>query len=136
MNTENSWYGVEAKKEGFPVLLRLRHLNPRPEFPILFVISWPYPQDNATRMPPPGFYAKIADFERGAIDRIEPEQLGIYVATQTGLGKIQYYIYTNSPELLAQFFDGHLSTNDPVEFASASDPNWTEYNKLIELPGI
>lgn len=127
------WLGVEAKKNGFPVLMRIRRLMPDLSFGVLFVITWSYPEEHASRLPPKSFYATLEHFEKNVMDKIEQKHLGIFVASETGLGSAKYYIYTDSTESLASVLDQAIPASEKVEFASDIDNEWSQYSKFMGL---
>jgi hypothetical protein len=136
MKLDNAkWVGVEATKQGFPVLMRIRRITPQLSFKTLFVVVWSYPEDQAKRLPSAEFYAKIEHFERAAIDGMEQEPLGIYVASETGLGTTKYFIYTQAPESLAAFLNEQIDASEKVEFAASEDEGWHEYTRFARLIG-
>jgi hypothetical protein len=130
---EAAWVGVEAMRLGFPVLMRFRRIAPQPGFGKLFVITWSYSEDNPKRLPPPEFYSKLERFEQVAIEEIERDGLGIFVASETGLGKTRYYFYTRSTEPLAAALDKWIAASESVEFASDDDEEWDQYSKWKQL---
>lgn len=127
------WIGVEAKKDGFPVLMRIRRLTPDPSFGILFFVTWSYSEDHASRLPSQHFYSMIERFEKNVMDQIEQTHLGLFVASETGLGSTKYYFYTNSIESLASKLDQAIPASEKVEFASDIDSEWREYGRIIKL---
>jgi hypothetical protein len=129
------WIGVEAKKDGFPILMRIRRLMPDPSFRVLFVVTWSYSEDHASRLPSQHFYSMIERFEKNVMDEIEQKHLGIFVASETGLGSTKYYFYTNSTEPLASALDQAIPATEKVEFASDIDNEWREYARFMELVG-
>src|SRR4051812_5753537 len=98
-----SWFGVEAKREGFPVLLRIRKTTPEREFRKLCLFTWKYPEDPPTRLPFDNFYSSIERFELEVLDELERRKMGLFVVSETGFGKIRYYIYTSSIDDLVTF---------------------------------
>ena len=113
--------------------MRIRRLVPEAGFGKLFVVSWCYAEDHPNRLPSPRFYSKLERFEQDAIEEIEREGLGVFVASETGLGKTKFYLYTGSTESLAAFLEKRIPPNETVEFASDNDEDWREYDKLSQL---
>ena len=130
---KTTWVGVEAKKEGFPLLMRIRRLTPQQSFGTLFVVTWSYTEDHPNRLPSLEFYSKLEQFEQTAIEEMERERLGLFVASATGLGKTRYYLYICSTESLAALLDKWISVNESIEYASDDDQEWREYTELSRL---
>lgn len=131
-----NWVGVEAKRDGFPVLMRIRRLEPDLSLCTLFVVTWSYPNDHASQMPSQGFYSMIERFENDVIDKIEQAGLAVFVVSETGLGNTRYYFYTNSIESLTFKLDQGIPANEKVEFASTLDKEWHEYDRFIKLASM
>ncbi len=127
------WLGVEAKSEGFPLLLRIRKTTPERAFGKLCVFTWKYSEDPLTRLPLDKFYSKIERFEKLVLDEIERRKLGLFVVSETGLGRIRYYIYTSCINDLVTFMHERIYPGESVEFASDDDETWSEYAHFRQL---
>jgi hypothetical protein len=131
---ESRWLGIEAKRNTFPVLIRLRVFHsPVSEYPELLVLTWKYSADEASQLPPPAFYAKLEQFERGAVDEAEKRQLGLLVAVESGLGISRQFYYTKNAHALAMDLDLLIPSSEDVEFSSDLDPEWKEHHRFVQM---
>lgn len=133
----SNWIGIEAKKGGMPLLMRLRRFDVRPtEYLELFVVTWHYDGDPVAQMPDKAFYTRVEHFESSCIDRLEHENFALLVGTETGSGSIRFYFYTRNSSQLAPAIDSAFSPEDKVEFASDADADWSEYERLAKIGGL
>ena len=127
------WIGVEAYREGLPVLLRLRLLSPPIySFQQLLVIDWNYTSDSTTQLPGTDFYTIIDDFENNGIGPLEAEGRCILVCAETGLGICRHYIYCQDSQAIGEALDESIEENRSVELSAADDPLWTAYKRLLK----
>jgi hypothetical protein len=136
MNTsiipKSRWLGIEAKRKGVPVLIRLRLFDsPVTEYPELLVVAWKYPLDTTSQLPTPDFYNKLDQFERQVAETAEQRQLGLLVVVETGQGVARQFYYAKSADQLAKEFDAAIPSDEEVEFSSARDPKWEEYDRFV-----
>lgn len=128
-----SWFAIEAKKDGFPVLLKVRRVSPNSAFKKLFVVTWAYKEDHASRLPSPAFYAILEHFEQVVVEEVERKNLGVFVASETGMGTSKYFFYTHAVEALSSELDQGIQSDQSVEFAADDDPGWSEYSRFLDM---
>ncbi len=132
MTTGELWHIVEAKREdGTPAIFRICELEPRPTLPRIFVIEWPYPITELSRLPNAAAYRKLATFEEQWLLPACAALGWVFVGSKTEDGSFFLYVYGDGdPKRMIE----RLSPFDAgLGFFDDDDPDWEEYAELTML---
>lgn len=129
------WIGAEGCWGGTPVLIRLRRFSDHPlackRWPHVFVLTYAFHARDATGIPSAEQYVSLGEFEARVLDPIDMTELGALALVETGHGRVRYFCYVCDPRAGGEFLNRWLRDDDPVELATAADPEWSEYTKRV-----
>lgn len=139
MQVREGWFAAEGTRHGMPILTRGRKpesiVCPQNQFPHLLCVDLHYAGTDLTALPTVNLYDGVARFEKDAIDRLEEED-GILLLVETGEGKVRYFLYTASPDALANKVQDGADASLRLEFSGDFDPDWSVYREMIGRLGF
>lgn len=135
----DEWFAAEAHVSGKPLLIRGRKLSsgetPNTSFPFLVVLIHRYEVSDPTALPTNTQYDAISGFEKGTIDVLEREGLGMLTFVETYDGVVRYYCYARSVDAAADLVNERADERFYVEITSDEDAQWSEYRRLMGQVG-
>lgn len=134
----DTWTGAEGEKDGTPFLLRFRpHLQDfitTNKYNKRLTILWRYNSDDSSLMPSDEEMELMQDVEDALIDTLENDVQSVLSFVYTGQNQREWQWYSTDMNETGKRINEALSDFDelPIELSAEDDPEWSEYNAVLE----
>jgi len=134
----DTWTNAEGENDGTPFLLRFR---PRLQdfiatnkYNSQLTILWRYHSDDSSLMPSNDEMKLMKDVEDALINTLENDIQSVLAFVYTGQNQRKWHWYSSDISETRQRLNKTLSGFDnlPIELSSEHDPEWSEYNAVLE----
>jgi hypothetical protein len=137
--TENdTWTSAEGENDGTPFLLRFRpHLQDfiaTNKYNKRLTILWNYNSEDSSLMPSNDEMDSMKDVEDILVDNLENDIQSVLAFVYTGQNQREWHWYSSDINVTGKRLNKALSGFDklPIEISSEDDPDWSEYNAVLE----
>ncbi|WP_132055690.1 DUF695 domain-containing protein [Pseudocnuella soli] len=138
VNENDLWSVAEGENDGTPFLLRFRpHLNDFIEtkkYNKKLTIALPYISDNDSLMPTDEETELFSNIEDALVDVLENDVQAVLTFVYTGQNQKEWHWYSTDINETGKRLNDALSNFDrlPLELTAEDDPDWNEYNSVLE----
>jgi len=134
----DTWIGIEGMDNGNPFLIRAReNLNSFMKsglYPNRLDILWPYLSRDKSLMPDDRDQRLMTKVENSFVPDLEVDNQAILAFVTTGNNQKVWYLYSMNVEETLKRINKSLSRFEkiPIQIFSNPDPDWQEYNDIID----
>lgn len=138
VNEKDLWSVAEGENDGIPFLLRFRpHLNDFIEtrrYSKRLTVLLPYDSDNDSLMPTDEQTELFRNIEDALVDILESDVQAVLAFVYTGQNQKEWHWYSTDINETGKRLNDVLSNFDrlPLELSAEDDPDWSEYNSVLE----
>jgi len=138
LNEKDLWSVAEGENEGTPFLLRFRpHLNEFIEtkrYNERLTIVFPYDSDDDSLMPTDEETELLSDIEDALVEVLEKDVQAVLAFVYTGQNQKEWHWYSTDISETGRRLNDALSNFGklPLELSAEDDPDWIEYNSVLE----
>lgn len=135
---DDTWTGAEGENDGKPFLLRFRpHLQgfiTTNKYNKRLTISWNYDSDDSSLMPSDDQLELMQDVEDALVDTLENDLQSVLAFVYTGQNQREWHWYSSDINETGKRLNEALADFDqlPIELSVEDDPEWSEYNAVLE----
>lgn len=135
---EDIWTGAEGENDGTPFLLRFRpHLQgliATNQYNKRLTILWHYNSDDSSLMPSDGEMELMQNVEDALINILESDAQSVLAFVYTGQNQREWNWYSTDINETRKRLNEALAEFDklPIELSAEDDPEWSEYNAVLE----
>ena len=135
---EETWTSAQGENDGVTFLLRFRpNLNAfigTKKFNERITLIWNYVSDDTSLLPNEIEMELMEKVENSLVEILEDDLQAILSFVYLGNNQKQWHWYSSDVEETAKRMNIALSDFDilPIEILSEEDPNWSEYNAVID----
>jgi hypothetical protein len=137
--TDNdTWTNAEGENDGTPFLLRFRpHLQDfiaTNKYNKRLTILWRYKSHDSSLMPSNDEMGLMKEVEDALVDILENDIQSVLTFVYTGQNQREWHWYSVDINETGKRLNKALSAFNklPIELSSEEDPDWSEYNAVLE----
>ncbi len=135
---DDTWTGAEGENGDKPFLLRFRpHLQDfitTNKYNKRLTISWNYDSADSSLMPGDDELELMQDVEDALVDTLEKDIQSVLAFVYTGHNQREWHWYSCDINETGKRLNEALADFDqlPIELSAEDDPEWREYNAVLE----
>lgn len=131
---EDRWLVATSDEDGVRRYFRMRDSPPVDDlarYPYLISIQWTYDGSSTAGMPEPDLLDQMNHCE-SAMDPIEAEGVGCFVASITGNGQREWLWYVRDKEAYMSSLNAILAGQPrrQIDLEASEDPDWNAYRTM------
>lgn len=129
----------KLKEDGLPVVYALEPVLPATRImnkhPWLTTVTWRYDKSQNNGMPESPLNRRMIALEELLAEPFAAQAEAIWVYNRTGNGLKTFAFYVKDRDAFMTKFNGALRGNKPfpIEITFYSDPQWTDFNELVDI---
>ena len=135
---QEAWTAAEGENDGVTFLLRFRPnlqaFIATKKYNKRLTLLWNYDSDNSSLMPDEKEMGLMEEVENSLVDILEKDLQAILSFVYLGHNKKEWHWYSRDIIETGKRLNKALSDFDvlPIELSSEEDPEWNEYNAVID----
>lgn len=138
MELNDTWDGVESERDGAPFILHFRpflqNFIETKKYNKRLDIIWTYNSPDSSSMPADEDMEFMDKVEDALVDILEKDQQAVLSFIYTGQNQQVWYWYSSDIDETIERLNEALANFEqlPIELNPVDDPEWTEYNGVLE----
>lgn len=138
IEVNDTWFMAEGEYGGLPNLIRgrgdLGNLVGHPDYPKRLAITWSFEDETLDGLPSKSESTACQEFEERLANQLEHDWCAINFVVMTNDGTRTWQFYCSDLAEVGRRINEEFGSDDkrlPIELASEDDPDWEEYQAMV-----